>query len=51
MGLNDEESLKFIQDKLTKDYAEIREDLKSLVDDTYARVMNAKTIGEILHED
>ena len=48
MGLNDEDSLKFIQDKLTKDYVEIREDLKHLVSDTYAHVMNAKTIQEIL---
>ncbi len=48
MGLDDEQSLKFIQDKLTKDYAEIREDLKYLVRDVYARVMEAKTIREIL---
>ena len=48
MGLNDEDSLKFIQDKLTKDYVEIRENLKYLVSDTYAHVMNAKTIQEIL---
>ena len=48
MGLDDEQSLKFIQDKLTKDYAEIREDLKYLVRDVYARVMEAQTIREIL---
>ena len=48
MGLNDEESLKFIQDKLTRDYAEISEELKYLVNDTYTRVMEAKTIREIL---
>ena len=48
MGLNDEESLKFIQDKLTRDYAEISGELKYLVNDTYTRVMEAKTIREIL---
>ena len=48
MGLDDEQSLKFIQDKLTKDYAEISEELKYLVSDVYARVMEAKTIQEIL---
>ena len=37
-----------IQDKLTKDYAEISEELKYLVSDVYARVMEAKTIQEIL---
>ena len=48
MGLDDEQSLKFIQDKLTKDYAEISEELKYLVSEIYARVMEAKTIQEIL---
>ena len=48
MGLNDEESLIFIQDKLTRDYAEISGELKYLVNDTYTRVMEAKTIREIL---
>ena len=48
MGLNDKESLRFIQDKLTRDYAEISDELKYLVDDTYRHVMEAKTIREIL---
>ncbi len=48
MGLSDEEALKFIRDKLTRDYTEISGELKYLVNDTYTRVVEAKTIGELL---
>ena len=48
MELKDEETLKFIQDKLTRDYNEIRDELKYLINDKYNQVMNAKNIDEIL---
>lgn len=48
MGLNDEDALLFIRDKLTRDYYEIGDEYKHLVNDTYMRVMSAKTIRDIL---
>ena len=50
MELDDEESLKFIKDKLTKDYNEINDELKYLIDDKYNKVMNAITIEEITED-
>ena len=47
MKLNDEEALKFIQDKLTRDYNEISNELKYLIQDKYDKVMNAKKIENI----
>ena len=48
MNLNDEETIKFIQDKLTKDYYEISDELKYLIQDKYDRIMNANSINDIL---
>ncbi len=48
MELNDEESIKFIQYKLTKDYNEISDELKHLIQDKYEKIMNAKQIKDIL---
>ncbi len=48
MGLNDEESLKFIQDKLTKDHNELSDELKYLVSDKYSNIMKAGSIREIM---
>ncbi|MCR5119330.1 MAG: HD domain-containing protein [Lachnospiraceae bacterium] len=48
MGLNDEESLKYIKDKLTRDYNELSDELKPLVNDIYSSVMKAESIREIL---
>ncbi len=48
MGLNDEESLEFIKDKLTRDYNELSDELRPLINDIYSSVMKAGTIGEIL---
>lgn len=48
MGLNDEDTIKFIQDKLTRDYNEISDDLKYLINDKYAKVMSATSVAEIL---
>ncbi len=49
MNLNDEYSIKFIQDKLTRDYNEISDELKYLVKDKYEKVVNANSIIEILN--
>lgn len=48
MELNDEEAIRFIQDKLTKDYNEISEELKYLINDKYEKVMKSEKIEEIL---
>lgn len=48
MKLNDDDALKFIQDKLTKDYNEISDDLKYLIEDKYNKVMASKSINDII---
>ena len=48
LELNDEETIKFIQDKLTRDYNEISDELKYLIQNKYDSVMNATSIAEIL---
>lgn len=48
MNLSDQESLKFIQEKLTRDYNEISDDLKYLIEDKYKKIMSATTIKDIL---
>lgn len=48
MELNDEDTLNFIKDKLTKDYNEISDNLKYLIQEKYNSVMSAKTIDELL---
>ncbi|MBQ7491166.1 MAG: HD domain-containing protein [Clostridia bacterium] len=47
MELNDADALLFIQDKLTRDYLEISEGLKYLIQDKYDRVMRAETIDDL----
>ena len=47
MELNDDDTIKFIQNKLTKDYSEISDELKHLIQDKYEKVMNAKSVAEI----
>ncbi len=47
MGLSDAEAVRFVQDKLTKDYLEISEKLKDLVRDRYNLVMSAKTADDL----
>ena len=42
MGLKEEESLKFVKDKLTKDYNEISEDVKKYVKEKYFEIINIK---------
>ncbi|MDO4742183.1 MAG: HD domain-containing protein [Candidatus Saccharibacteria bacterium] len=48
MELNDEDAMKFIKDKLTRDYNEISDDLKYLINDKYNKVMSASSVNEIL---
>lgn len=47
MELDDNESIKFIQDKLTRDYNEISDELKYLVEDKYSKIMNINNIDEL----
>lgn len=47
MELNDEDSLKFIQDKLTRDYNEISSELKYLIDEKYTRIMSSNSIDNL----
>ena len=47
MGLSEEDSVRFVQDKLTGDYNELSDDLKYLVKDKYERVMAAKSADDI----
>ena len=47
MGLNEEDSVRFVQDKLTGDYNELSDDLKYLVKDKYDMVMAAKSADDI----
>lgn len=46
MGLNENDSIQFIKDKLTRDYMEIDDDVKKLVRDRYEKVMNSSSISE-----
>ena len=47
MGLSEEDSVRFVQDKLTGDYEELSEDLKHLVKEKYDRVMAAKCANDL----
>ena len=45
MGLNDNDTLKFIQEKLTKDYNEISDELKYLINDKYKIIMSTTNLN------
>ena len=47
MGLGEEDSMRFVQDKLTGDYEELSDDLKHLVKEEYDRVMAAKCADDL----
>ena len=47
MGLSEEDSVRFVQDKLTGDYNELSDDLKYLVKEKYDRIMAAKCADDI----
>ena len=51
MELNDNDTIKFIQDKLTRDYNEISPKLKYLIEDKYMRVMSVTSIEKILDKN
>lgn len=51
MELNDEDTIKFVQDKLTRDYNEISDELKYLVQDKYNKIMSATSIDELLSKE
>lgn len=48
MELNDEDTLKFIQEKLSKDYNEISDKLKYLVRDKYETIISETNINNII---
>ena len=47
MGLSEEDSVRFVQDKLTGDYNELSDDLKYLVKEKYDGIMAAKCADDI----
>ena len=47
MGLSEEDSVRFVQDKLTGDYNELSDNLKYLVKDKYDKIMAAKCADDI----
>ena len=47
MGFSDEESVKFVQDKLTGDYNEMSAEIRYLIDDKYSKIMRATNINEL----
>ena len=47
MELSEIDSINFIKDKLTKDYNEISEDAKVLINDKYIAIMNCKNIKDL----
>lgn len=48
LELDEAESVKFVQEKLTKDYNEIDEEIKNIVQDKYINIMNAKSKNDLL---
>ena len=51
MELNDNDTIKLIQDKLTRDYNEISPKLKYLIEDKYMGVMSVTSIEKILDKN
>ena len=47
MGLSEEDSVRFVQDKMTGDYNELSDDLKYLVKEKHDRIMAAKCADDI----
>lgn len=48
IGLNEEDSIKFVKEKITKDYNEISLDVKMLIEEKYNKIMNANTYEELI---
>lgn len=49
MNLDDDNCLKYIQEKLTKDYNELSSNLKPLVIEKYNKIMSAKELKDIIN--
>lgn len=49
MNLNDDDCLKYIQEKLTKDYNELSSHLKPLVTEKYNKIMSAREPKDIIN--
>ena len=47
MELNDEETIKFIQEKLTRDYNEISDELKYIIEEKYKYIMSIRNIEDV----
>lgn len=47
MELNEEDSIQFVKDKLTKDYNEIDDDVKEIVKDKYIKIMSLKNYKQL----
>ena len=47
IGLNEEDSIKFVQDKLTKDYEEIPDNVKPLIEQKYRKIMSSESISDL----
>lgn len=49
MGLNEEDSVQFVKDKLTKDYLEIDEEVRQIVREKYNMIMKSTDMDEVRH--
>lgn len=47
MGYDEKDSVKFVHEKLTKDFNEIDDDIKSFINDKYIRIMNSITRSDL----
>lgn len=47
IGLNEFDSIKFVQEKLTKDYEEIPDNIKPLIEEKYRQIMSAQSISDL----
>ena len=48
IGFNEEDSLKYIKEKLTKDYMELIDEVKPIIENKYRTIINARSIKEII---
>ena len=47
MNLDEMESIKFVKDKITKDYNEVSSDAKKLIKDKYEKIISCNTYEEL----
>lgn len=48
IGLSEEESIKYVKEKLTKDYNEISDEVKKHVESKYNKIMNSTNYAELI---